>query len=1444
LTGGGWAEGSRFVPLGLNDISDLESGTNDEMFCTVGDNGTVLRTYYTSYPPYVEIKPKPSPYDLLAVKAFEDITTADIHVTTCGKSSEYFTSDDNGISWSSHPVSPTPSGTVVLEDLVDNPSTIRECTGYEYHLDVTTSSVVLDNCVFTGTSSLSPPTPAIRLHGIDYAGSHYFLVGDGGTILRSTSTGWANVTAINAPKLNDVSMLNSTEGFAIGDNGYVYSTTNGGASWSQVSLGIFTALNDIEMIPGSSPAAGYIVGAGGVFYSLNSSGVWVNDYSSLGAPSAIDLNRIFYDRASNTIMIVGDNGSTFINTGSSWSYYQIPTAASCDLNSCFITGPYKFVVGNSGRMWKFSPNPTPVWNELLTSTSITWPLAVYSASNNLFDVYFRDQLTGYVCGENGTILKTTDGGVTWAKPNDIYSTTMTSADFHHFDLGSSYTGVVGGANGNSTFFINDESDLFGFRYWYDQFGRLIMSQNSKQFNNARRGGHAYSYTRYDGLGRIMEVGELEMSDDMRLYQNYHGVIPTSDYDNIYSDAVIANKTFQVTKTIYTEETLTSLAGFTQENLRGRVSSVSFDNNDDHVADYTSYFSYDIHGNVKTVVQKDPHLGYKRIDYTYDLISGNVKEIAYQANQRDAFYHSYFYDADNRLTSVNTSKDKLIWDKDARYMYYRHGPLARMEVGDLKVQGVDFAYTLQGWIKGINSDLVADGYDQGKDGCLASRFASGPGGPEPYNSSKHDLHTKIAKDVFGYSLGYFDNFQGYSGSDYTLVSNEADYIPVSGTDKVFLSNIDPLTNVSNNQGSNSKYAVESPNLFNGNIKHMVTTIQPSGTSAPVLTGYYYDQLNRINTMFAYQQMSGNDWVDSRTDAYANSYEYDANGNIKHLLRHDETGNTIDDLEYLYEQTIGAVSGDIKKSNRLYSVVDVGTSSTYDYSGSPVGFYYTDPADPSARHNNCYDYDEIGNLIKDREAELNNIEWNVYGKIKKIYGKTHNLEFEYDAMGHRISKIIIPLDIDEKEDLSIRVITHYVNDADGNILSTYSHNYSGGETLFQTNNIYGSSRLGIYASDVDLMSTPDPVLLNQRRSSRQLGLKEYEFSNHLGNVLTTISDRRQIAGTEFLAEIRTAQDYYPFGMIMPGRQFNAGTYRHGFNGKENDNEVKGVANSVDFGSRIYDSRLCRWTSSDPLSNSYPGTSPFVFALNTPISAIDPDGERVFFVISTPYASGGSQFEAAALTREREIRNDKSFDKAKDQVYVIDAYDLGKLVDQIREKIMDAEKNGFGQTVEVSYYGHNGQFAGPIGSSTTTGPYDLEDYTENSDDWGQMTAAGWQEINFNFDPNCSIFAIYGCQSAGFAEEVLKVQNTKYSAGLSEKVGPSEKFDVFNKNWYLSEDENVYFISPNFPLEIYSREGEISNETITTNVGVNETGTISGDGYGNYRRTINPKLKSPEQQ
>lgn len=34
-------------------------------------------------------------------------------------------------------------------------------------------------------------------------------------------------------------------------------------------------------------------------------------------------------------------------------------------------------------------------------------------------------------------------------------------------------------------------------------------------------------------------------------------------------------------------------------------------------------------------------------------------------------------------------------------------------------------------------------------------------------------------------------------------------------------------------------------------------------------------------------------------------------------------------------------------------------------------------------------------------------------------------------------------------------------------------------------------------------------------------------------------------------------------MPGRKFNGGDYRYGCNGKENDNEIKGEGNHLDFG-----------------------------------------------------------------------------------------------------------------------------------------------------------------------------------------------------------------------------------------------------------------------------------------
>ena len=84
-----------------------------------------------------------------------------------------------------------------------------------------------------------------------------------------------------------------------------------------------------------------------------------------------------------------------------------------------------------------------------------------------------------------------------------------------------------------------------------------------------------------------------------------------------------------------------------------------------------------------------------------------------------------------------------------------------------------------------------------------------------------------------------------------------------------------------------------------------------------------------------------------------------------------------------------------------------------------------------------------------------------------------------------------------------------------------------------------------------------------------------------------------------------------MMMPGRKYQAESgYRYGFNGKENDNDVKGEGNQQDYGMRIYDPRLGRFLSTDPLTKQHPQLTPYQFASNSPISGIDLDGLEFYY------------------------------------------------------------------------------------------------------------------------------------------------------------------------------------------------------------------------------------------
>jgi len=131
-----------------------------------------------------------------------------------------------------------------------------------------------------------------------------------------------------------------------------------------------------------------------------------------------------------------------------------------------------------------------------------------------------------------------------------------------------------------------------------------------------------------------------------------------------------------------------------------------------------------------------------------------------------------------------------------------------------------------------------------------------------------------------------------------------------------------------------------------------------------------------------------------------------------------------------------------------------------------------------------------------------------------------------------------------------------------------------------------------------------------------------SDHLGNVRATFSDKRlaYVASltnedpiTDFELDVTSWTDYYAFGAIMPGRNATTPAYRYGFNGMEKDDELKSTSgSSYDFGARIYDPRVGRWLSRDPLTSNYPDYSPYNFALNNSILYLDPDGEVVVVYI----------------------------------------------------------------------------------------------------------------------------------------------------------------------------------------------------------------------------------------
>ncbi len=253
---------------------------------------------------------------------------------------------------------------------------------------------------------------------------------------------------------------------------------------------------------------------------------------------------------------------------------------------------------------------------------------------------------------------------------------------------------------------------------------------------------------------------------------------------------------------------------------------------------------------------------------------------------------------------------------------------------------------------------------------------------------------------------------------------------------------------------------------------------------------------------------------------------------------------------------------------------------------------------------YSYDKIGNLIADQSEGITAINWTVYGKIRNISKTGTQIRYAYDAGGNRVHKQVTGTGATEDV---------YIRDAQGNALAIYR--IVVGVAEWQEQHLYGSSRLGMmrYGGAIPAAAAVVNSSVTTLVDSVLYGRVQYELSNHLGNVLAVVSDKKIGVSSlsdssltdHYVAEVLSLQDYYAFGMGMPGRGYQFGSYRYGFNGKENDGEVKGEGNQQDYGMRIYDPRVGKFLSIDPLIKNYPELTPYQFASNSPIENSDLDG-----------------------------------------------------------------------------------------------------------------------------------------------------------------------------------------------------------------------------------------------
>jgi photosystem II stability/assembly factor-like uncharacterized protein len=264
----------------------------------------------------------------------------------------------------------------------------------------------------------SKPSGTTRsLWGVHFVNSSSgWAVGYNGTIIHTTDGGetWSGQTSSLTTHLYGVYFANSSTGWAVGQYNKILKTDNGGQSWYPLTLGVNGG--DLWEVQFLDLNTGFIAGSNGVYKTTNGGVSWTTSFST-GMSSAYDV--FFKDL--QTGWAVGINGlvKRTSDGGASWS--SVNTGSSGPFYSVHFTDTKGFIVGQDNKML-ISSDGGNTW----TPKDLFWVQQ---------QVFFLDNLRGWTCGSAGDIYKTTDGGVTWIESQTEVTNSFNGIHFISENLG-------------------------------------------------------------------------------------------------------------------------------------------------------------------------------------------------------------------------------------------------------------------------------------------------------------------------------------------------------------------------------------------------------------------------------------------------------------------------------------------------------------------------------------------------------------------------------------------------------------------------------------------------------------------------------------------------------------------------------------------------------------------------------------------------------------------------------------------------------------------------------------------------------------------------------------------------------------------------------------------------------------------------------------------------